>query len=143
MTKYCQQSEYGYNGFTDDLDELLPEDDAATMNWGSEWQMPSWAQLKELINSEYTITEWTTQNGVYGRKITSKSNGNTVFFPAAGDSGGTSLEYFDSYGNYWSRSLESLGSYCACDLFFDSSYIYSLNCSRCLDHSVRPVRVQN
>ena len=51
MTKYCTNSKYGYNGFTDDLWELLPEDDAATVNWGSGWQTPSLAQLKELFNS--------------------------------------------------------------------------------------------
>ena len=41
LTKYCNNSEYGYNGFTDGLTELLPEDDAATQAWGDEWQTPS------------------------------------------------------------------------------------------------------
>ena len=35
LTKYCHQYDYGYNGFTDNLTELEPADDAATANWGS------------------------------------------------------------------------------------------------------------
>ena len=84
MTKYCTQSEYGYNGFTDNLTELQSADDAATANWGSDWQMPSLAQIQELCSSSNTTTEWTQVNGVNGRKITSKSNGNSIFLPAAG-----------------------------------------------------------
>ena len=34
MTKYCSNSEYGKNGFTDDLTVLLPEDDACVQNMG-------------------------------------------------------------------------------------------------------------
>jgi hypothetical protein len=73
-TKYCTNGEYGYNGFADGLTELLPEDDAATANWGKEWQMPSKAQFEELINDKYTLIEKTTLNGVNGRMITSKRN---------------------------------------------------------------------
>ena len=72
MTKYCGNSSYGYNGFTDELTELDLEDDAAYVNWGPAWRMPSIEQCEELINSSYTTTDWTIQNGVYGRKITSK-----------------------------------------------------------------------
>ena len=91
LLKYCTSSDYGYNGFTDGLIELLPEDDAATANWGIDWQMPSEAQYNELINKNNTITNWTIQDGVYGRIITSKSNGNSIFLPAAGYRARTSL----------------------------------------------------
>ena len=84
LTKYCNDSKYGYNGFTDGLRELEPEDDAATANWGSMWQMPSGEQVEELINEAYTTTEWTKQNGVLGRKFTSKSNGKSIFLPNSG-----------------------------------------------------------
>lgn len=50
MTKYCAQSRYGYNGFTDNLTELQSDDDAATANRGNAWQMPSLTQWQELIN---------------------------------------------------------------------------------------------
>ena len=140
LTKYCRQSDYGYNGFTDTLTELLPEDDAATANWGSDWQMPSREQCEELINSSYTTTEWTTQNGVDGRKITSKSNGNSIFLPAAGCWDDTILRYVGSGGYYWSRSLSTSDSGCAYRLYFYSDGPGAAGSGRIWGLSVRPVR---
>ena len=142
MTKYCTLSNYGYNGFTDNLTELQPADDAATANWGSGWQMPSLAQIKELYNSSYTTTEWTQVNGVNGRKVTSKSNGNSIFLPAAGFRNGMSIDYAGSYGHYWSRLLNT--SYP--DITYGGLHFYSgnidwSNYSRYCGQSVRPVRV--
>ena len=122
------------------LTELLPEDDAATANWGSEWQMPSDDQIDELYNNSYTTAEWTTQNGVNGYKITSKSNGKSIFLPAAGFRAGTSLYYAGSYGGCWSRSLYASDSYYACYLDFYSGYIYGGYDYRSCGQSVRPVR---
>lgn len=117
LTKYCTESNYGYNGFTDGLTELLPEDDAATANWGSNWQMPSASQWEELYdNSNTTITEQ-TQNGVYGWKITSKNNGNSFFLPAAGMIGSSSdVAFAGENGSYWSRTCSY--SYSCFSLYF-------------------------
>ena len=141
MTKYCTNSSYGYEGFTDDKTELDLEDDAAYVNWGPAWRMPSYEQFKELINSSYTTTEWTTQNGVYGRKITSKAKGNSIFLPAAGDRFGSSLFDAGSYGYYWSRSLYSVNPGVARYLSFSSSDISMYSSNRCSGRSVRPVRL--
>ena len=143
MTKYCFESNYGYNGFTDNLTELLPEDDAATANWGSGWQMPSTEQLEELIYNEYTTTEWTKQNGVNGLLITSEVNGNSLFLRAAGYRYDTSLEYAGVYGLYWPRSLGTGRSYGVRSLHIDSMINYASNCHRCCGFSVRPVCAQN
>lgn len=140
MTKYCTDSSYGT---VDNKKELEPADDAATANWGKGWQMPSLAQQQELINSNYTTTTWTTQNGVYGRKITSKSNGKSIFLPAAGYRGVTSLSNAGSYGDYWSRSLSTSNSLNGYGLYFSSWSISSDDGSRYCGQSVRPVRVQN
>lgn len=80
LTKYCNNSEYGYNGFTDGKTVLEPEDDAATVNMGEDWCMPSPDQLKEL---KQCTREWTEQNGVGGILFTGP-NGNQMFLPAAG-----------------------------------------------------------
>ena len=48
FTKYCCNPLFGYEGFTDTLTTLLPEDDAATVKWGSEWRMPTLEECKEL-----------------------------------------------------------------------------------------------
>ena len=140
MTKYCTNSSYGT---VDNKTVLEPSDDAATANWGSGWQMPSLEQLKELYNSSYTTTTWTTINGKYGRKITSKSNGNSIFLPAAGYRNDTSLGSAGSRGFYWSRSLSTSYSDNACYLYFNSGGIYTYYGSRYYGQSVRPVRVQN
>ena len=141
MTKYCTKSSYGNNGFTDDKTELDPEDDAAYVNWGSAWRMPSQEQFAELINSSYTTTEWTTQNGVNGRLITSKSNGNSIFLPAAGYRYDSSLYDAGSYGGCWSRTLYESYPYCAWDLYFGSGISTNGSSGRCNGLSVRPVRV--
>ncbi len=121
--------------------ELDPEDDAATANWGSNWQMPSLEQIKELYNSDYTTTEWTTQGGVNGRRITSKSNGNSIFLPAAGYRYDTSLANASSGGYFWSRSLYASNSRCAYNLYFGSGRIDCYDSNRGCGRSVRPVRV--
>ena len=48
FTKYCNKSSYGYNGFTDTKTKLDPDDDAATVNWGGSWRMPTVAEMTEL-----------------------------------------------------------------------------------------------
>ena len=149
FTKYCWNSDYGYNGFADNLTELLLEDDAAAVNWGGFWRMPSMDQIKELLSSRNTTSTWTTQNGVNGLLITSKSNGNSIFLPAAGLNNTFSVSLAGELGSYWSRfgSYNGVGelnddpSY-AFGIHFSSNtnfvYAYS-NGKRHVGHSVRPV----
>ena len=143
MTKYCTRSKYGYNGFTDNLTELQPEDDAATANWGSGWKMPSYDQIKELCNGSYTTSEWTQLNGVYGRKVTSKSNGNSIFLPAAGDRSVDELSETGLGVYYWSSSLSPDNDNHVYYLGFYSSYSdwWGLYVPRYYGRSVRAVRV--
>ena len=140
MTKYCTSSS---DGSVDNKTELEPSDDAATVNWGSGWQMPSYEQFDELFYSSYTTTTWTTLNDISGMKITSKGNGNSIFLPAAGYPGVTSLNDAGSDGYYWSRSLRTSYSKNAYYLRFYSSYIYTKDINRYYGRSVRPVRVKN
>ena len=46
------------------------EDDAAHVNMGGDWHIPTPEQCQELIDN--TTSEWTTQNGINGRLFTSK-----------------------------------------------------------------------
>ncbi|MBO7069080.1 MAG: hypothetical protein J6W52_10480 [Bacteroidaceae bacterium] len=142
MTKYCTNSSDGYNGFTDNLTELLPEDDAATTYWGAKWQMPSLDQIKELINNEYTTAEWTTVNDVNGYMITSKINGKRIFLPAAGYRYNSSFSSVGYDGYYWSRSLSGKCT-TAFRLLFSSRYISYTNWDRYYGHSIRPVLKTN
>ena len=137
MTKYCTNSSYGT---VDNKKELDLADDAAYVNWGPEWRMPTRTQFEELINSNYTTTTWTTRNGVSGRLITSKSNGNSIFLPAAGYRHDSSLSYVGSHGGCWSRTLDESNQGSAWILGFSSSRIYAGGNRRFLGQSVRPVR---
>ena len=139
MTKYCTNSSYGYNGFTDGKTELDPEDDAAWFNWGSSWRMPTEEQLNELIN--ICTWTWTTRNGVNGRLVTGP-NGNTIFLPAAGGRWDESLYYVGSYGYYWSRTSDYFDySDHACSLGFHSGYVGWDYDSRDYGFTVRAVRL--
>ena len=140
MTKYCNKSSYGNNGFTDNKTELDFEDDAAYVNWGSNWRMPSTEQIQELIDN--CNWEWTTLNGVYGRKATSKKNGKSIFLPAAGYRDVTSLYGAGSWGYYWSRTLYTGSAYSACRLYFYSGNVYWSSDYRYCGQSVRPVQMK-
>ena len=138
LIKYCTNSEYGDNGFTDHLTILRSDDDPATVHWGSGWHAPSKEQYEELKDN--TTHQWTTQNGVQGRLFTS-SNGQSVFLPAAGYRLGNELNRAEAYGTYWSQSLGSEKPYHAWDLFFDQTdcRMYC-NIGRSYGFTARPVR---
>ena len=137
LTKYCNKESYGDNGFTDNKTTLEPEDDAAYFNWGGSWRMPTNAEWIELrYNCTWT---WTTQNGINGYQITSKTNSNSIFLPAAGYRYYTNLNYVGYRGYYWSSSLDVDEPYNACALYFDSDYVDSYYGNRSRGQSVRPV----
>ena len=133
-----------YSGSTfigDSKTELDLEDDAATVNWGNDWCMPSFYQIKELYNPNYTITECITQNGINGQKLTSKKNGNFIFLPSAGVRDDGQLCNLDSFGYYWSRNVNSGYSESALMLSLGLGYFETdLAVVRYKGQSVRPVR---
>lgn len=105
---------------------LTPVNDAATANWGSKFRMPTREEYKELVDfcdwHRLTITVNSSPiKRIEGYYVKSKSNGNSIFFPATG--------YFDtnyhnsplSYANYWCSTVdESNGIYAFC-LYFNSN----------------------
>ena len=142
LTKYCSTSSYGYNGYTDTKTVLDLEDDAASVNWGGSWRMPTRAEQDELRNTSNCTWEWTTLNGINGYKVTSKKSGyagNWIFLPAAGYRNDTGLYNVGSDGRYWSSSLRTSNPNYAYDLSFYSSDRYTYYDYRCHGQSVRPV----
>lgn len=114
------------------------EYDAARVNWGTPWCMPTSAQIEELIDN--TTSEWTTQNGVAGRKFIGK-NGGTIFLPATG----LSLQGNEGVGKkgcYWSSSTDVRDINSRYYLRFESwrPELASLYCNSYYGMSVRPVR---
>ncbi len=137
LTKYCTNSAFGT---VDGKTELDPADDAAYVNWGPSWRMPSLEQCLELCES--CTWQWTARNGVDGYLITGP-NGNTMFLPAAGDRY-NSTHGDVGFGMYWSRDLYNdiyNTSYAAYNLYFYSQFKNGGNGNeRYFGFSVRPVR---
>ena len=79
--------------------------DAARHNMGSPCRMPTVGEFQELKNN--CDSEWTDEDGVTGRRFTSRINGNSIFFPASGYRLGAGLSNRGSNGHYWSASLHS------------------------------------
>lgn len=109
LTKYCADSKYGNNGFTDDLTTLAPEDDAACVLWGASWRMPTKAEWEELLNdNNCTWVKKTTSDGYArtGYLVTSKINGNSIFLPSTAYRYQAELHHYTIlHGYYLSSSL--------------------------------------
>ena len=134
LTKYCSLSEFG---IVDNKTKLEPEDDAATVNWGGAWRMPTKEEQVELI----TECNWTldTMNGVDGYTVTGP-NGNSIFLPISGYFSDTNVEDIGYNGTYWSSEQKSDYSSQAyvIDIYNDGDISLFAN-SRYYGLSIRPV----
>ena len=79
--------------------------DAARHNMGAPCRLPTVGEFQELNSN--CDSEWTDEDGVAGRRFTSRINGNSIFFPASGLYNGTTLDFRGSGGDYWSSSYMS------------------------------------
>ena len=81
---------------------LAPAHDAAHVQWGGYWRMPTDQELSDLVNN----CDWTrtTINGVNGYVVRGRGAyaDASIFLPIAGRGYGTSLDYVGSEGDYWS-----------------------------------------
>ena len=128
VTKYCNNRYAGKDGFTDSKTTLDLSDDAAYVNWGGKWRMPTKEQQDELRNQCYWI--WTNSynnSGVEGYIVYKAKNSDDkgrhtgsgcipsssssyslsdahIFLPAAGENGHRGAGYA---GYYWSSSLST------------------------------------
>ena len=111
--------------------------DVAHVKWGGKWCMPTSDDIDELLDN--CTSEWTTLNGVKGTKFTSKSNGSSIFLPAAGRHLNRDLTFVGVYGYYWSSRLyrEILDN--AYQLLIYSGHAYRSYNDRYVGLCVRPV----
>ena len=122
LTKYCNDANYGKDGFTDGLTTLQPEDDAAYAALGGKFRMPSDYAISNLIatfpttlnpNTGYTWTWCDGSNPKYnettvkGWKIENNTTHATLFLPAAGCRENTYSVSVGEDGRYWSSSINS------------------------------------
>ena len=141
-------------------------DDAAYVNWGGAWRMPTggtaadsdFTALAKAANESYTSStlkytqtidgDAPSNRGVYYYNVSGKTVGvyfvdnssNKLFFPAAGNGNGTSLNSAGSNGLYWSSSLNASNPSTAYSLYFsDRNAAPQSNDNRSSGRSVRPV----
>lgn len=137
LTKYCVNNNYGTRDNKTELDLI---DDAAFVNWGDGWRMPSYDQTKELIDSNYTTVKSVTQKGIFGTLITSKTNNNSIFLPAAGSRFGSSFYKPEKEGYYWTRNIITNMTYNAWNIGFSAnSYSHIGVFDRYWGVTIRPV----
>ena len=135
--KYYDEDGLTKYDYDDDKTILESGDDAATMNWGGTWRMPTTAEQQELVNN--CTWTWTTQNGVEGSTVTGP-NGNSIFLPAAGYMYKGELVYAGEEGYYWSSSLRSGFKESSYHVYFYSNSQDYYNSSRRDDgQTIRPV----
>ena len=94
--------------------------DLARHNMGAPCRLPTVGEFQELNSN--CDSEWTDEDGVAGRRFTSRINGNSIFFPASGNYNGTTLNSRGSYGHYWSSSYLSATN--AYNLSFNASSVH-------------------
>ena len=129
-----------YTG-SDNREVLEASDDAAHVNWGGAWRMPTADELRELRDN--CIHKCTTQNGVNGHLFTAL-NGNSLFLPAAGNIYDGEFHYPGGIGSYWSSSLstDNHNTYRPYNAMYFSFNLVDFQvpyCSRYLGLTVRPV----
>lgn len=108
LTKYCNDSRYGYNDFTDNKTVLDLSDDVAHVKWGGNWRIPTAAEWNELLDRNNCTWTKVTKNSVVGFLVTSKKVGytsNSIFLPCAGWKYDDPPYNRNGSGYYWSSSL--------------------------------------
>ena len=106
--------------------------DAALANWGGTWRLPTKAEMEELVDK----CTWTWKGNGYN---VTGPNGNSIFLPATGVRGKSSLSDAGSVGYYWSSiPCESNNLYTNCLEFSSGSHDVYLTL-RFWGHSIRPV----
>ena len=117
MTKYND---------TDGKTVLEASDDAAQVNWGGSWRMPTTEEFQALGNA--VNTAWTADynsTGIAGMVCTAKNgSGAELFFPAAGYCYDGSVNLVGSDGYCWSSSLFTDGVEGAYYLYFSNGGVY-------------------
>ena len=126
-----------YSGSTAADMTLDLSDDAAHVNMGGDWHMPSSTQINELINNTtHTVETIGTVKGM--RYISKKDTSKSIFLPFAGFCYDGGLNYVGNNGNCWSSSRYNVNNgYILRCVYNGNTGLYSNG--RCDGFSVRGV----
>lgn len=168
LTKYCPKNQSAYwdaeakpKGPDGDV-SLFPTDDAAHVLLGGKWRMPTTDDYNALLalkdNPDYNWeinTFATDDNGdeakdfkgnvIRGIRITRKSTGATLFFPAADECDGTDVApEAGLWGLYWTSGIFAASPFNGYYFSFTSSSVYSApqTASRAYGFPIRAVYIE-
>jgi hypothetical protein len=116
----------GWDASTPTGDSWTKENDPSPAGY----RVPTRNEIKALLDTDKVGSEWTTVNGVTGRKFTDKTTGNSIFLPAVGNRAGNK-----KMPNY-SGTLGLYGSSTAYDSIFVSGLSFHINSSSPGDCSI-------
>ena len=132
-TPYFDNNFYSTSKYKDASSATLElSDDAANVQWGGSWRMPTKAEFDALA-SETKVWDSTNKGYTFG------TSPNTIFLPAAGYGYGTDLYDVGDDGYYWSSSLNTDVPSLAFYLFFVDGSAYTDGFDRYCGLSVRAV----
>ena len=89
-------------GWITENNVLAPEHDAAQVQWGGGWRMPTRQELSDLCHKcDWTLTK---KNGVNGYVVRGRGDyaSESIFLPCAGEADPDHPRYVGSNGSYWS-----------------------------------------
>ena len=140
FSKYVKsgQAEYwGVAGDPDDLIELEAMNDAAAVELGGDWHIPTTLEMNFLRNN----CDWVWDAVRCGYTVTGQGtySANSIFIPAAGHCNSLISEY-GIQGYYWTNRISYDQSYNALVLRFDSAGQYTSDEGRGHGVSIRAVR---
>lgn len=110
LTKY---NTLAVRGEVDNLTTLELVDDAAHVDMGGSWRIPTEHEFQKLIDNTEP-SEGANENGwidnyketgISGLLLKSKTNGNTIFFPSAGYTSAGTTEAVGLVGSYWANDI--------------------------------------
>lgn len=115
---------------------LTQKFDAAHVNWGEGWRIPTQAELEKLVsNCSWT---WKTQGGKKGYEVIG-TNGYAIFIPAAGYYSGITLKEASTKGYYRSATCDENVQGLSLDLIITDYKQEFMYMSQGLGQNIRPV----
>lgn len=135
LQKYCLSQDYGY---PDNRLNLRLDDDAASVQWGEGWRIPTKAEWDELFhNTNSTYVENYLNSGMSGILLTGRLKGFTdkqIFLPMKPSN-------INDYQCYWSSTLSNIGNSCyaASAIFSRTQPIHDSSWERTALWAIRPI----
>ena len=145
---FCETNTPTYNKSMDTLQSegwitadnvLTPEHDAAHVQWGDGWRIPTYQELNDLgYNCDWI---WTTMNGVEGFVVRGRGDyvSASIFLPASGNGYRTSLRDVGTHGYVWT-SVPTSDNVALSLFYFSSGYSMCSSYLRFSGQSIRPVQ---